>query len=53
MMNIITEYLNPRKHEIYFDNFFLNYNLLLNLSAENIKATGTVREIEPKEQIRN
>ena len=34
----------PDCHEVYFDNFFTSYDLLVHLRNSNIKATGTVRE---------
>ena len=34
----------PQCHEVYFDNFFTSYELLVALKEANIKATGTVRE---------
>ncbi|XP_029475784.1 piggyBac transposable element-derived protein 3-like [Rhinatrema bivittatum] len=35
---------NPLCHEVFFDNFFTSYDLLLALQKQNIKATGTVCE---------
>jgi DNA excision repair protein ERCC-6 len=35
---------NPSNHEIYFDNFFTSYDLLMDLRAKGVKATGTVRD---------
>ena len=44
MVDIIKEHSDPINHELYFDNFFTSYNLLVNLADENVKAIGTVRE---------
>ena len=35
---------NPMLHEVYFDNFFTSYDLLLHLRDRKFKATGTVRD---------
>ncbi|XP_029454806.1 piggyBac transposable element-derived protein 3-like [Rhinatrema bivittatum] len=35
---------NPLCHEVFFDNFFTSYDLLLALQKQNIKATETVHE---------
>lgn len=32
------------QHEVYFDNFFTSYKLLLELSHKGMRATGTIRE---------
>lgn len=33
----------PGEYEIFFDNFFTSFELLMKLKERNIKATGTVR----------
>lgn len=35
---------DPGNHEVYFDNFFSSYKLLLSLQKKGFYATGTVRE---------
>lgn len=45
---VVTELLRcvsePTCHEIYFDNFFTSYDLLVKLRDMNFRAAGTVRE---------
>ena len=43
-VDVIAEHSDPLKRELFFDNFFLSYNLLADLAAKNVKAVGTVRE---------
>ena len=35
---------NPNQHVVFFDNFFTNYALLINLAGENVRACGTIRD---------
>ncbi|CAH2101108.1 unnamed protein product [Euphydryas editha] len=35
---------DPKNHQIFLDNFFTNYNLLVDLKREGYRATGTIRE---------
>lgn len=39
---------NPLNHQVFFDNFFSSYNLLVDLKAEGYRATGTIRENRTK-----
>lgn len=38
----------PEEHAVYFDNFFTNYDLLLDLKTLGYRATGTLRENRTK-----
>ncbi|XP_022827111.1 piggyBac transposable element-derived protein 3-like [Spodoptera litura] len=38
----------PANHEVFFDNFFTSYDLLLELKSLGYRATGTVRENRTK-----
>ena len=44
LMNVVVEKSDPKKHELYIDNFFTSHDLLLSLRKENIKTTGTIRD---------
>ena len=44
LMNVDVEKSDPKKHELYIDNFFTSHDLLLSLRKENIKTTGTIRD---------
>ena len=35
---------NPSQHVVFFDNFFTSHTLLANLSGENARACGTIRD---------
>ncbi|GLV38098.1 hypothetical protein CBL_10065 [Carabus blaptoides fortunei] len=39
---------NPSDHEVYFDNYFTSYNLIVILKEKNTKATGRLRENRTK-----
>nr|XP_026496431.1 piggyBac transposable element-derived protein 2-like [Vanessa tameamea] len=39
---------DPTNHQVFFDNFFTNYNLLVDLKKEGYRATGTIRENRTK-----
>lgn len=41
--SLISVVPNPQIHEFYFDNFFTSCRLMKDLSANNIRATGTIR----------
>lgn len=38
----------PKEHIVYFDNFFTNHQLLLDLGRLGFRGTGTVRENRTK-----
>lgn len=42
--NMLEVIENPKRHKVYFDNFFTSYNLLCDLKQRGFCATGTVRE---------
>lgn len=41
LLNIVED---PKKHVIYFDNFFISYSLMNDLTEKHFFATGTIRE---------
>lgn len=41
--------INPKEHAVYFDNFFTNYNLLVDLKSLGYRATGTLRKNRTKQ----
>jgi len=53
MVVIITENSDVLNHELYFDNFFSDYELMCELAEKDVRATGTIREIEQEEQSKN
>ncbi|XP_066978937.1 piggyBac transposable element-derived protein 3-like [Macrobrachium rosenbergii] len=44
MVDVISSRSNTEKHQLYFENFFTSYDLLVQLTESNAKATGTIRE---------
>jgi len=44
MVVIITENSDVLNHELYFDNFFSDYELMCELAEKDVRATGTIRE---------
>lgn len=44
MVNVIKVNSDVKYHQIFFDNFFTSYQLLRELSLQQVRATGTVRE---------
>jgi len=53
MVVIITENSDVLNHELYFDNFFSDYELMCELAEKDVRATGTIREIEQEEKSKN
>ncbi|XP_003368022.1 putative piggyBac transposable element-derived protein 1 [Trichinella spiralis] len=43
IVDIIQEYSNTKRHTLYFDNFFNNYELLVKSSGLKMRAIGTTR----------
>ena len=39
---------NSASHEVFFDNFFTSFNLLVNLKEKGFYAPGTIRECRIK-----
>ena len=44
MISVIASKSDLKNHEFYFDNFFTSYRLMSELSQQQVKATGTIRE---------
>ena len=44
MVNVITANSSAFLHELYFDNFFINYSLMSDLVKIDVQAIGTIRE---------
>jgi DNA excision repair protein ERCC-6 len=44
MIDVVKCHSCVKDHEFFFDNFFTSYDLLSDLSQQDIRATGTVRE---------
>lgn len=40
--------IQAKEHVVYFDNFFTNYQLLVDLRLQGYRATGTVRDNRTK-----
>jgi hypothetical protein len=45
LLKIVTK---PENHEVYFDNFFTSYSLLVDLKLLGFRATGTIRKNRTK-----
>lgn len=43
LLTTVERLSQPAKHNIFFDNFFTSYQLLVDLKESNFKATGTIR----------
>ena len=44
MANAIEQHSEPKRHELFFNNFFTSYSLIQSLAEQEMRATGTVRE---------
>ncbi|XP_066958864.1 piggyBac transposable element-derived protein 2-like [Macrobrachium rosenbergii] len=44
MVDVISSHSNVEIHQLYFDNFFTSYDLLVQLAETDAKATGTLRD---------
>ena len=44
MVKVVTTHSLPQRHQLFFDNFFTSYDLLIQLSALGIRAIGTIQQ---------
>lgn len=44
VINLMSVVTKPNEHQIYFDHFFTNYDLMVRLNKMGIYATGTIRD---------
>ena len=53
MVSIISSNSNVLHHQLYFDNFFYDYHLMIEFAEKSIQATGTYEKTEHKVRANN